>query len=175
MLLAGWISLACVVLSPAGGQTEVLRLSSRLTTPHSSSNWPNQLGGKLNGKKRDPSKIDNRCGVLHTSTGKTDVAALDHVHIWIPWFGYNESEYKGDIFWRSRQMHNFGGRDGLRWTFQNCYAGEWRALHSSNQHKFKYHFSTSMDTSYTAKRIISKYKSPENDLATSDDLGFIIK
>lgn len=48
--------------------------------PQTSSNWLNQFGGKLN-KKQDPSKIHNRYTVLHMSTGKTDVAALDHIHI----------------------------------------------------------------------------------------------
>lgn len=49
-------------------------------TPHTTSNWLNQFGGKLN-KKQDPSKIDNRYSVLHMSTGKTDVVPLDHIHI----------------------------------------------------------------------------------------------
>lgn len=49
-------------------------------TPHTTSNWLTQFGGKLN-KKQDPSKIDNRYSVLHMSTGKTDVVALDHIHI----------------------------------------------------------------------------------------------
>lgn len=49
-------------------------------TPRTTSNWLNQFGGKLN-KKQDPSKIDNRYSVLHMSTGKTDVVALDHIHI----------------------------------------------------------------------------------------------
>lgn len=40
-----------------------------------------------------------------------------HIHIWIPLFGYNETEHKGAIFWRSRQMHNFGGQDRSRLTF----------------------------------------------------------
>lgn len=90
-----------------------VRLVCCSPTPDTTSNWLNQFGGKLT-KKQDPSKIDNRCSVLHMSTGKTDVVAFDHIHIRIALFGYNEREYKGDIFWRSRQMHNFGGQDGLR-------------------------------------------------------------
>lgn len=50
-------------------------------SPHTTSNWQNQFGGKLQ-KKQDPSKIDNRYGVLHMSTGKTDVVALEpHPHL----------------------------------------------------------------------------------------------
>lgn len=57
-----------------------VRLICGSPTPHTSSNWLNQFGGKLN-KKQDPSKIHNRYSALHMSTGETDVVALDHIHI----------------------------------------------------------------------------------------------
>lgn len=73
--------------------------------------WIN-LEGNLT-RSRIPPKLTIGI-VFYICPQERQMFAFEHIHIWIPLFGYNGREYKREIFWRSRQMHHFGGQDALR-------------------------------------------------------------